>query len=177
MRNLFILHLPLKDPSEIIHYNETIINRVEQTKISSFLSSELKTTISKNFDDAPLAIWRLEDNKLNREKFEKINNGDEILIVEEDNIKFMGKLVAKTENPELATMLWPDYSSKNRKFSLIFIIFDLIPIDLHFYKLAKFFGYSEDWIPEGLTLIPNEKLSSQKLEEGGIYRLLWSLKK
>jgi len=176
MRNLFILHLPLKEPSEIIHYNETIINRVQQAKISPYLSSKEAKIIKDVFDDAPLAIWRLEDDKLNREKFEKLNYGDEILIVEEDMIKFMGKIVITTDNYDLSKLLWPDYSGKNRKFNLIFIIFDLVPIDLPFYKLAKYFGYSEDWIPDGLTLIPHEKMQSQKLEEGGIYRLLWRMK-
>lgn len=173
MKNTFILHLSMLDPEEIIHYNETVINKVDQKTIFPFVDDSTKELIQKDFEDSSVIVWRLLDNAVNRSKFDKLTPGDEILVVEDDVIKLLGKVSAKVHSEELATKLWYSFDSqKEEKLSLIFFILDASPINLSFSELANLLGYGEDWIPEGLTLIDSEKLSSLKLENDGLYRAL-----
>lgn len=173
MKNTFILHLSMREPEEIIHYNETVINKVDQKIIFPFVDDSTKELIQKDFEDSSVIVWRLSDNAVNRSKFDKLTPGDEILVVEEDVIKLLGKVSAKVHSEELAGKLWYSFSSqKEEKLSLIFFILDSSPINLSFSELANLLGYGDDWIPEGLTLIDSEKLSSLKLENDGLYRAL-----
>jgi len=173
MKNTFILHLSMREPEEIIHYNETVINKVDQKLIFPFVDDSTKELIQKDFEDSSVIVWRLSDNAVNRSKFDKLTSGDEILVVEDDVIKLLGKVSAKVHSEELATKLWYSFDSqKEEKLSLIFFILDSSPINLSFSELANLLGYGEDWIPEGLTLIDPEKLSSLKLENDGLYRAL-----
>lgn len=173
MKNTFILHLSMREPEEIIHYNETVINKVDQKIIFPFVDDSTKELIQNDFEDSSVIVWRLSNNAVNRSKFDKLTPGDEILVVEDDVIKFLGKISTKIVSEDLARKLWISFSSgKMEKLSLIFFILDSSPMNLPFSELAKLLGYGEGWIPDGLTLIDLDKLCSLNLENEGLCRVL-----
>jgi uncharacterized phage-associated protein len=97
-----VLHIAVNDSEEIIHYNETVINKVNQSTILPFVGEKVKKELKKLFDDFPVVAWRLLNTPENRKIFKKIKAGDEILITEGDNVKFFGTFRIQIINEELA---------------------------------------------------------------------------
>ena len=167
----------MNSSEEIIHYNETVINKVEQATIFPYIDDELKKNLISEFEDSPIPTWRLMNNSVNRSKFEKIQPGDEILIVEEDIIRFIGKISAKTINVDLSKKLWFSFENdSHEELSLVIFMRGLISINLAFEELSKLFGYGEDWIPEGLTMISENKLKEFSQNHDSLYKVLREIK-
>lgn len=106
MRNIFFLYIPPGNYEALVHYQDTIINKVSQERIFKYIDSRLKSHLLNIFGKKPIAVWGSRDSKANRPRFERMSAGDDILIIEGNTIKLLGKIAAKIVNPALSRELW-----------------------------------------------------------------------
>src|SRR3990170_5927661 len=104
--NIFILYMAPGNYEQMVHYEDTIKNKVSQDRIFKYLDFNLQNTLRNIFGDKSITVWGSRDSDSNRRHFEKMQQGDDILIVEGDTIKLLGKVAAKTINPDLSKDLW-----------------------------------------------------------------------
>jgi hypothetical protein len=103
--------------------------------------------------------------------------GDDILIVEGDTIKLLGKIAATTINTELSQELWQGLRrGDSRVWSLIYFIANPIEIDLSFKEVNTLFGYEEQYLPRGFTSIAENKLDEFYKKYDDLYSILQRIK-
>ena len=91
MKNIFLLYMPPNNVEAMIDYRDTIERRVPFERIAPYVSRDVASRFQGIFRDRPIAVWGSRDSSANRTKFEKMAEGDDLLIVEGDTIIFMGK--------------------------------------------------------------------------------------
>jgi hypothetical protein len=97
--------MPPGNPEAMTHYRDTIEKRVSLERISRFVSRDIASRLKHVFGDRPIAVWGSRVAKQIAQSSKKMAEGDDLLIVEGANIKFMGKVALKTVNPELSREL------------------------------------------------------------------------
>src|SRR5262245_10100177 len=103
MRNIFLVHMPPNNVEAMTHYRETIQQQVPLENILGYLSPEQAARLKKVFGSRPAAVWGSRDSsQKNRNIFDKMTDGDDLLIVEGETIRFMGKIALKTVSAELS---------------------------------------------------------------------------
>src|SRR5262245_28465326 len=106
MRNIFMLYMPPGNVEAIVHYEDTIKRKVAPERIYSVVSRDVVRKLQSYFGPRPIAVWGSRDSKANRSRFDRMQVGDEILIVEGHVIKLLGRVAYKTVSPELSRELW-----------------------------------------------------------------------
>src|SRR5437763_15807901 len=110
MRNIFLLYMPPRNAEAMVHYQDTIRNKVTFARVAPHVGPSLGRKLQNVFGARPMALWGSRDSSANRAKFDRMAEGDEILIVEEQTIKLLGRVAAKGSNPALSRKIW-----KNRR--------------------------------------------------------------
>src|SRR5690242_19381741 len=106
MSNVFLLYMPPANATAMVHYEDTIKQRVSLSRISPHVSARLRDNLRSIFGPSQIAVWGSQGGPRNRSNFERMSQGDDILIVEGDSIKLIGKVAAKVESRELSRELW-----------------------------------------------------------------------
>src|SRR5437868_2332994 len=106
MANVFLLYMPPGNPEAMVHYQDTIKQKVALSRISSHISANLRANLISIFADSSVAVWGSAGGPRNRANFERMSQGDDLLIVEGDSIKLIGKVAAKVESNALSRELW-----------------------------------------------------------------------
>ena len=106
MGNVFLLYMPPGNAEAMVHYQDTILKRVSLERMSPFLTANLRARLIGVFGRDPIAVWGSQAGPRNRSNFERMSPGDDILIVEGERIKLIGKIAVKTENAVLSQELW-----------------------------------------------------------------------
>ena len=122
MKNIFFLYIPPNNTEAIIHYQDTIINKVSQDRIFRLVDQNIKNYLRGIFQDKRIAVWGSRNSSANRSRFEKMEVGDNILIVEGDTVKLLGFIAEKTVNPELSKELWKNIEAKQQRDGISFIL-------------------------------------------------------
>jgi hypothetical protein len=123
MRNIFLLYMPPGNAEAMVHYQDTIRNKVAFDRIAPYVSSAIGRKLQHVFEPRPIAVWGSRDTKANRSKFDRMSEGDEILIVEEQTIKLLGRVAAKDTNPDLSRELWKNLRGDSKEgWDLIYFI-------------------------------------------------------
>ena len=144
MRNIFFLYIPPGNLEAQVHYEDTIKKKVAPEIIFNYIDSNLRYSLQGIFGDKAIAVWGSRDTAQNRSKFVRMKPGDDILIVEGDTIRLLGKIAAKTINPGLSRELWKNLKGKATEgWDLIYFIANPLQIDLPFNELIKLFGFSK----------------------------------
>lgn len=161
----------------MVHYQDTIRNKVAQERIFSHVDRDLQNTLRNIFGGKTISVWGSEDESGNRAHFSKMVPGDEILIVEGDTIKLLGKIAATTVNVRLSQELWQSLRVGDaRVWSLIYFIANPIEIDLPFTKFNKLVRYKENYRPQGLTSVAANKLEEFYDRYDDLYSILLRIK-
>jgi hypothetical protein len=177
MKNLFIIYIPPSNHEALVHYEDTIRQKVSSDLIYRHVDAKLQSKLSNIFGPKRIATWGSRDSKVNRARFERMQEGDDILIVEGATIKLLGKLAAKTINPDLSRELWKDLRGQTAEgWGLIYFIANPMEIDIPFAKLAKLFDYSPDYLPRGFSNIAEDKLSAFYEKYDDLYSILVRIK-
>ncbi|HPQ45165.1 MAG TPA: hypothetical protein PKZ42_13165 [Syntrophales bacterium] len=177
MKNIFFLYIPPNNTEAIIHYQDTIINKVSQDCIFKFIDQNLKTYLRRIFQDKRIAVWGSRDTPANRAKFEKMGIGDNILIVEGDTVKLLGFIAAKTVNQNLSGELWKNISGKSTEgWDLIYFISNPLEIDLPFIEVNELLGYQLLYKPRGFSLVSQDKLKLFYTQFDDLYSILQRIK-
>ena len=106
MKNVFLVYIPPGNAEAMVHYEDTIRNKVSPERIHRYASAELRERLRRIFGDRPVTVWGSNDSQANRAKFERMKPGDEVLIVEGPTIKLLGKVAATTVSADLSNELW-----------------------------------------------------------------------
>lgn len=177
MRNIFILYMPLGNREVMVHYEDTIRKRVAPERILPHVSQSVSRKLTQVFGQRPIAVWGSRDSDANRAKFDRMKDGDEILIVEGTTIKLLGRVACKDVNPALSKQLWMNLRGETTEgWDLIYFIANPKEIELPFSKFNELFGYAENYQLRGFTSIASEKLEEFYLQYDDLYSILLRLR-
>ncbi|MEW6714917.1 MAG: hypothetical protein AB1306_07500 [Nitrospirota bacterium] len=161
----------------MVHYQDTIKNKVPHDRILKYLDYNLQSKLKNFFSNKPIAVWGSRDSNANRSRFERMVAGDDLLIVEGDTIKLLGKVAEKTINPDLSRELWKGLrGDASDVWSLIYFIANPIEIELPFKEINKLFAYQENYKPQGFTNISENKLNEFYDKYDDLYSILQRIK-
>ena len=177
MRNIFLLYMPPGNSEAMVHYQDTIRNKVSFDRIAPHVPPALGRKLHQVFGPSPIAVWGSRDSRSNRSKFDRMSEGDEILIVEGQTIKLLGRVAAKDSNPALSRELWQNlHGGVTEGWNLIYFIANPREIELPFRKFCNLIGYKPDYQLRGLTRVEDERLSLFYDRYDDLYSILLRLK-
>jgi hypothetical protein len=158
MRNIFLLIMPPGNLEAMVHYEDTIRNKVAFERIAPHVSSNIAHKLQQVFGPRPIAVWGSRDTDANRSKFDRMAEGDEMLIVEGQTIKLLGRVASKDTNPQLSRELWKNLrGGATEGWNLIYFIANPREINVPFRKFCELIGYKPNFQLRGLTRVENEK--------------------
>jgi hypothetical protein len=174
MRNIFLLYMPPNNLEAMTHYRDTIQQKVAFDRISRFVSRDTAASLRNVFGDRPIAVWGSRNSPANRAKFEKMTEGDDLLIVEGATIKFMGKVAHKTVNADLSRELWHNINNpaESAGWDLIYFIANPIEVGAPFSEFCRLFGYETTYQLHGFTTVSAEKLAAFYDRYDDLYSIL-----
>ncbi len=178
MRNIFLLYMPPGNTEAMVHYQDTIRNKVAFGRIAPQVSSSLVRNLQQVFGTHSIAAWGSRDSSANRAKFDRMAEGDEILIVEGETIKLLGRVAGKVVSPTLSAELWKNLRGDTTQgCDLIYFIANSREIDLPFAEFCCLFGYEKHFQLRGFTSISKERLETFYAQYDDLYSILLRLKK
>jgi hypothetical protein len=178
MHNAFLLYMPPGNAQAMVHYEDTIKQKVGLPRLSGFISPELRTKLISVFGDNPIAVWGSESGPRNRGAFARMERGDDVLIVEGATVKLLGKIAAKVESAELSRELWKPLGRKSKMtWELIYFIANTRELDLPFSELCRLLGYDPSYRLRGFTTIAEDKLEQFYLKYDDLYSVLVRIQK
>jgi hypothetical protein len=174
MRNIFLLYMPVGNLEAMTHYRDTIQQKVSFERIARYAPRPVATRLKQIFGDRAIAVWGSRDAPANRAKFEKMSEGDDLLIVEGDVIKFMGKVALKTVSADLSRELWHNIKDPKQPagWDLIYFIANPVEIGVQFSEFCRLFSYAENYQLRGFTTVSEEKLQSFYERYDDLYSIL-----
>ena len=177
VRNIFILYMPPVNAEVMVHYEATIRQKVTPERIYQYTSPAETRRLKSVFSNRPMAVWGSRDTPANRTNFDRMNDGDEILIVEGETIKLLGRVACKTVNPALSQELWKGLrGDPNVRWDLIYFIANPREIELPFIKFLGLIGYQQNYQLRGFTSISTEKLENFYAKYDDLYSILLRIK-
>lgn len=177
MRNIFLLYIPPTNHEAVVHYEDTIRRKVTPDRIYRFVDQNTRRKLEDIFGGRPIAVWGSRDSQANRAKFERMVPGDEILIVEGDSIKLLGKIAATIVNQDLSRELWKNIRGDTSEgWDLIYFIANPLEIDLPFSEFSNLFGYAANYQLRGFTIVGPDKLEAFYNRYDDLYSILVLLK-
>jgi hypothetical protein len=174
MRNIFLLYMPIGNVEAMTHYRDTIQQRVEFDRIAKYVSRDVAARLRRVFGNRPIAVWGSRDSTANRAKFEKMAEGDDLLIVEGNEIRLMGKVALKTVNADLSRELWHNIHDPSRAtgWDLIYFIANPVEIGVPFPEFCRLFGYDESLQLRGFTIVSAERRDAFYARYDDLYSIL-----
>ena len=161
----------------MVHYEATIRNPVHPDRIYKYLDQKTGRKLRSVFGNRPIRIWGQEEKPGNRSRFDRMREGDEILIVEGDTVRLLGVIACTTENIDLSHELWqPLRTDDKRDWRLIYFIANGREINLPFSDFNRLVGYKENYRPQGFTSVAEDKLEEFYSKYDDLYSILIRLK-
>ncbi len=173
MRNVFLLYMPPGNAEAMVHYQDTILNRVPLRRIAPFIQPNTRTRLADLFGPIPIPVWGSQAGPRNVGNFDRMSEGDDILIVEGDSIRLMGKVAAKGNSEELSRELWKPLSgAASTPWQLIYFIANARELDVPFQEFCRLFGFSDNYRLRGFTAVSSQKAEEFKAAYGDLYSAL-----
>jgi hypothetical protein len=176
MRNVFLLYIPPINHEALVHYEDTIASSVDQARVLPHLTRKEGERLKRAFGDRSLKVWGSRVSSRNRSSFDKMSEGDDILIVTGKTIRFMGKVSMKVVNPSLSQELWkPLRGTSSVGWDLIYFIANPVQLDVPFEEFGKRIGYKTGLQLRGFSPVDNDKLQAFYDHYGDVYSVLQRL--
>jgi hypothetical protein len=172
MANVFLLYMPPGNAEAMVHYEDTIKQRVPLARISPHVSANLRANLISVFGQSPIAVWGSAGGPRNRANFERMSQGDDLLIVEGDSIKFMGKVAAKVESRALSHELWQSLRGGDTSWELIYFIANPRELDVPFKEFRSLFGYAQNFQLRGFTPVAPARVREFHEKYDDLYSIL-----
>ncbi len=161
MRNIFLLYMPPTNQEAMTHYRDTIQQKVPLDRIARFVDRAVAGRLNRIFGNRRIAVWGSRDSSANRTKFEKMSEGDDLLIVEGDLIRFMGKVALKTVNADLSRELWHNLRpGTTAGWDLIYFIGNPVEMEVPFKAFCGLLGYKKAFQLRGFSTVSEERVES-----------------
>ncbi len=176
MQNVFVIYMPPGNAEAMIHYEDTIKQKVSINRVGRFLSGQLRSRLVSIFGARPIAIWGSRAGERNLNSFDRMKAGDDVLIVEGDTVKFIGKIAAKTRNRELAGELWkPLRGGRDAPWELVYFIANPQELAIPFSEVGALFGYKRSFQLRGFTTIAQDRMAAFYEQYDDFYSVLMRL--
>lgn len=173
MRNVFLIYMPPRNPVAMVHYEDTIQSKVPLDRIGKFVSQDLRAHLEEVFGTHRIAVWGSVAGPANRGRFDRMSEGDDLLIVEGDSIRLIGKIAAKTQNADLSRELWKPLSGgADTPWELIYFIANPKELDVPFAEFCKLFGYATTYQLRGFTSVSDERVEAFFERYDDLYSIL-----
>lgn len=173
MKNIFLLYIPPANHEAMVHYEDTIRRKVSPERIYRYVDQNLRRQLDSIFGGRHIAVWGSRDSDANRAKFQRMVPGDEILIIEGDTIKLLGKIAETTINPDLSRELWQNLRGNTQDgWDLIYFIGNPVEINLPFSEFCDLLGYSSNYQLRGFTSVGPDKLKEFYNRYDDLYSIL-----
>lgn len=177
MPNIFMLYMPPGNREAMVHYEDTIRQRVPLARISKYLPISLKQRLRDIFGDKPIAVWGSRDTVANRRKFDQMTPRDDILIVEGETIKLLGLVAAKVISPEISRELWKNLlGNESAGWDLVYFIANPREINLPFTAFCRLMGYAENYRLQGFSTVAQDRLDAFYGRYDDLYDVLVQLR-
>jgi hypothetical protein len=161
----------------MLHYRDTIQNRVPMERLARFLSRDQVERLREVFSNRPIAVWGSRNSPANRAKFERMGVGDDLLIVEGEAIKLMGKVAYKAINPDLSRELWRNLNGDSSEgWDLVYFIANPLEVGVPFVEFCKLLGYEPNYQLRGFTSVSEERLGRFYEHYDDLYSILVRLR-
>jgi hypothetical protein len=178
VRNIFLVYIPPGNAEAMVHYAETIRQKVMPERIYRHIDDNLRSRLMRIFGTRPVTVWGSRDSSANRSKYERMVPGDEILIVEGATIKLLGKIAAVTVNQDLSRELWRNLRANEADgWNLIYFIANPQEIDLPFSEFCKLVRYEDGYQLRGLSLVSKDRLTTFYDHYDDLYSVLMQRKR
>jgi hypothetical protein len=173
VRNVFLLYMPPGNREAMVHYEDTIRQRVPLERIAPLVSRGLADELKRVFQANRIAVWGSVPGPRNQQTFDRMAAGDYVLIVEGNRIRLLGQIAAKTASPGLSRELWrPLQGRGDTAWSLVYFIANARELDVPFAALCRLFGYEESYQLRGLTGISASRLAAFYQRFDDLYSVL-----
>lgn len=173
MAKVFLLYMPLGNREAMVHYEDTIRNKVPLERITPHISQNIRAKLDSVFRGASIAAWGSEAGPKNRANFEQMSEGDDVLIVEGDTIKLIGKIAAKVESEGLSRILWQPLGGNGKvDWRLIYFIASPRELDVPFEEFCGLFGYERSYRLRGFTTVARSRLKEFYSRYDDLYSVL-----
>lgn len=176
MRNIFLLYMPPGNPEAMLHYRDTIQQRVPLDRLARYLPRDQLEQLKDLFGGKPVAVWGSRNSPMNRSKFDRMSVGDDLLIVEGDTIRLLGKVAHKTVNPGLSRELWKSLGGNDEGWDLIYFIANPVEIGVPFADFCRLFGYQTSYQLRGFTAVSDDRLAAFYERYDDLYSILLRLR-
>jgi hypothetical protein len=178
MHNAYLLYMPPGNAQAMVHYEDTIKQKVDLRRLSRFLSPQLRARLVSVFGSNPIAVWGSESGPRNRSAYERMQEGDDVLIIEGETVRLLGKVAAKVESPALSRDLWkPLRGDRDTTWELIYFIASPRELDLPFAEFCRLLGYDTSYRLRGLATIAADKLERFYRKYDDLYSVLVRMQK
>jgi len=178
MPNVFLLYMPPGNAQAMVHYQDTIKHRVPLARISPHVSANLRSNLIAIFGNSPIAVWGSAGGPRNRANYERMSQGDDLLIVEGDSIKLIGKVAAKVESESLSRELWqPLRAGGSTSWELIYFIANPRELNVPFKEFCSLFGYAPHFQLRGFTPVAPARLQQFYAQYDDLYSILLRIQK
>jgi hypothetical protein len=173
MATVYLLYIPPGNAEAMVHYEDTIKHRVELSRISPHISVELRSRLISIFGQSPIAVWGSAGGAGNRGNYERMLSGDDILIVEGDTIKLIGKVAGKVESAPLSRELWRPIAGRGATtWELIYFIANPRELNVPFAELCSLFGYARNYQLRGFAPVAPQRLQEFYSKYDDLYSIL-----
>lgn len=177
MRNIFLVYMPPGNPEAMVHYEDTIKARVHLQRIAKHLTPSVRARLDGVFAGRPMAIWGSAGGRANQAKFDRMQEGDEILIVEGGTIKLIGHVALKLESKDLSRELWkPLRADATTTWDLVYFIANPRELDVPFEEFNRLFGYLPNYRLYGFTAVAENRLAEFYSKYDDLYSVLVRIK-
>lgn len=178
MANVYLLYIPPGNAEALIHYEDTIKQKVPLSRLLPHIGPELRAHLISIFGQSPIAVWGSAGGSGNRSNFERMSAGDDILIVEGGTIKLIGKVAAKVESASLSRELWrPLRGDGATSWELIYFIANPRELNVPFAELCSLFGYAKNYQLRGFSPVAPERLKEFYSKYDDLYSILVRIQK
>ena len=173
MSSVFLLYMPRGNQEAMVHYEDTIRSKVPLERIARFLSSELRERLREVFGGHRIAVWGSQAGPANLGRFDQMAEGDDVLIVEGERIKLIGKIAAKIRNADLSRELWaPINPGADTPWELVYFIANARQLDVPFTEFCRLFGYESAYRLRGFTSVAEGRLAEFHARYDDLYAVL-----
>lgn len=173
MSNVYLLYMPPENAEAMVHYEDTIKHRVALSRLSPHISANFKAKLIEIFGNSPIAVWGSSAGPKNRSNYERMSQGDDLLIVEGDSIRLIGKVAAKVESKALSRELWrPLRGDGDSSWELIYFIANPKELNVPFREFCSLFGYAQNFQLRGFTPVAPARLDQFYEKYDDLYSIL-----
>ncbi len=178
MSNVFLLYMPPGNAEAMVHYQDTIKQKVALGRITPHIPTNLRERLVSIFGRSAIAVWGSAGGPRNRTNYGRMSQGDDLLIIEGDSIKLIGKVAAKVESKELSRELWqPLRGDGDISWELIYFIANPRELDVPFAEFCALFGYAHNFQLRGFTPVAPARLEEFYEKYDDLYSILVRIQK